>query len=411
MSRSSLVTEADELPDSPNAVTYSMVDRDEDGKATDVEDDVIDEDTDTFAVTVEAGNRDTPLTIVDLNGVIEDDDDLKFAEEGDDGDASHLVLEANGILLLTYVPPGADADGGRTNWLKVSATDEFNDTEVVSGEIEPKLDQTFYIAVTVIEKITPIQSEFVGITVPENTTDCSLTDGGGACSLAGVLDLADSYTIESGVDIVMDDAATADVDESDFSVDGSGTITVNNKPDFEAGLRPAFIVRVDDANGDLLGLISVRVTIVDENEDPVINELPAGDVAWVYENFQVGDAVVTKVSTQASPDAESDPDTLITATDPEGGAVSYSIDPADKAPFSISSDGTLRVADVLNAEDPDLGQGEHVTHTFTVIASDPQGNTDEYDVTVVVLNSNETPNFTSPEGEGAVKDISESVLD
>ena len=75
-----LVTEADELPDSPNAVTYSMVDRDEDGETTDVEDDIEEEETDTFAVTVEAGNRDTPLTIVDLNGLVDDDDigSLKF---------------------------------------------------------------------------------------------------------------------------------------------------------------------------------------------------------------------------------------------------------------------------------------------------------------------------------------------
>ena len=86
--------------------------------------------------------------------------------------------------------------------------------------------------------------------------------------------------------------------KGDFSVDGSGSITVNNEPDFEADLRPAFIVRVDDANGDLLGLISVRVTITDVDEDPVITPIPAGDVPWVYENFQISDAVVTKVSTQ-----------------------------------------------------------------------------------------------------------------
>ena len=154
-----LVTEADDLPASPNAVAYKMVDRDEDGDETDVEDDVDEEDTNTFAVTVEAGNRDTPVTVVDLNGVVDDDDNLKFTEEDDDGDASHLVLEANGNLLLTYVPPGADEEGGRTNWLLVSATDGFNDDP-------DEGDQEFYVEITVIEKITPIQSKFVGITVP-----------------------------------------------------------------------------------------------------------------------------------------------------------------------------------------------------------------------------------------------------
>ena len=393
-----LVTEADDLPASPNAVAYKMVDRDEDGDETDVEDDVEEEDTDTFAVTVEAGNRDTPLRVVDLNGVVSDDDDLKFTEEDDDGDASHLVLEANGNLLLTYVPPGADEDGGRTNWLKVSATDEFND-DPEEG------DQEFYLEITVIEKITPIQSEFVGITVPENTTDCSLTDGGGACSLAGVLDLADSYTIESGVDIVMDDAATADVDESDFSIDGSGSITVNNMPDFEAGLRPAFIVRVDDANNDLLGLISVRVTITDVDEDPIITPIPAGDVPWVYENFQINDAVVTKVSTQTTPDVDNDPDTVVVAADPEGMALTYSIE--NKVPFSIDADGTLRVSGVLEADD--VAAGTHKTHEVNVKVEDPAGNSSMTTVTVTVLNSNETPRFTSPTGDAAVTTIPENT--
>ena len=393
-----LVTEADDLPASPNAVAYKMVDRDEDGDETDVEDDVEEEDTDTFAVTVEAGNRDTPLTVVDLNGVVSDDDDLKFTEEDDDGDASHLVLEANGNLLLTYVPPGADEDGGRTNWLKVSATDEFND-DPEEG------DQEFYLEITVIEKITPIQSEFVGITVPENMTDCSLTDDGEACSLAGVLVGADSYTIESGVDIVMDDAATADIDESDFSVDGSGSITVNNAPDFEADLRPAFIVRVDDANGDLLGLISVRVTIVDENEDPVID--PIVGTPWVFEIAQDGEDVVTKLAGTVAPEDQDQP-TKISAVDPEGTDVAYSIITTEKnLPFDIdSASGALTVKLAI---DQVLDVETKSVYTFEVEASDGV-NKPTIPVVITILNSNESPNFTSPAGDDAKTTIGEDRI-
>ena len=207
------------------------------------------------------------------------------------------------------------------------------------------------------------------------------------------------------MDIALDDAATADIDEGDFSIDGSGAITVNNAPDFEAGLRPAFIVRVDDANGDLLGLISVRVSITDVDEDPIITAIPADDVPWVYENFQIGDAVVTKVSTQPTPDVDNDPDTVVVATDPEGMALTYSIE--NKVPFSIDADGTLRVSGVLEADD--VAAGTHKTHEVNVKVEDPAGNSSMTTVTVTVLNSNETPRFTSPTGDAAVTTIPENT--
>ena len=42
-------------------------------------------------------------------------------------------------------------------------------------------------------------------------------------------------------------------------------------------------------------------------------------------------------------------------------------------------------------------------------AADPAGNSDEMEITVHVLNSNETPNFTSPTGDDAVTTIPENT--
>ena len=391
-----LVTEA-----LPSDVAYDgTIDRDEDGEPTAVEADVEKEDSDTYSITVRAGDRQTPLTVIDLNVLVEDDDagSLEFDEERDDGEAAHLVLEDDGELLLTYIPPDSDDEDGRTNWIEVTVTDEVNDGEGTDA----KADQSFYIYVTVIEEITPIQSEFVGITVPENKTDCSLTDGGGTCSLAGVLDNADSYTIESGVHIVMDDAATADVDEGDFSIDDDGLITVNNAPDFEASLRPAFIVRVDDANSDLVGLISVRVTIVDENEPPVID--PIVGTPWVFEIAQDGEDVVTRLAGTVAPEDQDQP-TKVSAEDPEGIDVVYSIITTDKNfPFAIdSASGALTVK---LAMDQELDVETKDEYTFAVEASDGV-NKPTMPVTIKILNSNESPNFISPAGDDAKTTIDE----
>ena len=46
---------------------------------------------------------------------------------------------------------------------------------------------------------------------------------------------------------------------------------------------------------------------------------------WVYENFQIGDAVVTKVASQNAPDAINDPETEVIAMDPEGRALTYTV--------------------------------------------------------------------------------------
>ena len=371
-----LVTEADDLP---SGVTYDgtvMRDLNETPTPNDASDD---EATNTYYVTVRAGDRETPVEVIDLNTIVDDDDagSLKFAEEGDDGNASHLVQEGNGSLLLTYIPPNSE-DPGRTNWIEVSVTDEVNDgTPAVA-------DQTIYVEVTVIEEITPIQSKFVGVTVPENSTDCSLTDGGGACSIGTVFDNGAAYEIESGVDVVLDDPATADVDESDFSVDGNGAITVNNERDFESGLRPAFIVRVDDAAGDLVGLVSVRVTVTDINEAPEYTSAPA--TAWVAEDAQGGHAVMTDST-------ESGVALVIAATDEDDGdSVSYSIVDSDGAavPFEVSDAGAVTVKG-NNALDHE-GTG---SYAVVITASDGTLGT-PHNMTITVGNSNEAPYFVNP---------------
>ena len=404
----------------PAGVTYDAevkvhVDDDDDPTTPSANDDEDADETDTpvdtptYFVDASYSDREVPVVILDLRDLVNEPDagdDLDY-DITDDGSASHIV-DSGSELLLTYLPPGAK-DVPVVDLLVVDVRDGFNpeDDDEDTEDLDESIDVSLRIQITVIEIDKPITSNFQTFFVMENKQICSASaDGTGACSLAGVVTDGDSYSIESGVGYTDDGT---DNGTRDFGIDSNGVITVVGDIDFETAIesrkRPSFLVNVDDAGGELAGIISVSIQIQNEDEAPIITAMPAGDVAWVYENFQIGDAVVTKVSTQVTPDVENDPDTKVVASDPEGMTLTYSIE--NKVPFAIDSDGTLRVDGVLEADD--AAPGTRKTHELNVKVADPSGNASSITVTVVVLNSNETPRFTSPTGDGAVTTIAENT--
>ncbi|MCY3638014.1 MAG: cadherin domain-containing protein [Chloroflexi bacterium] len=217
-----------------------------------------------------------------------------------------------------------------------------------------------------------------------------MQDGSAGCSLAGIVDNAESYSIESG----------AEGGDTNYAVDSStGAISVVNAPDFEDGDNPAFLVNANDAAGDLAGLISVRVTVTDVNEAPVLDAI--GGTPWVYETAQSGDAVVEKPADQDGPEA-SDLPIFIHADDQDDDSITYSIS-AGKPPFAVHpTTGALTVSGSLDTEISG-------SHSFTVKATDEHGLSDDMSITVHVLNANEAPNFTSPLGDAAVTEIPENT--
>ena len=336
-----------------------------------------------IAITREVTAGDVPQELINLQDLVNDADVDDVNEFTVSNSPAHIVHDKNAdgdnVLRLTYIPDGAKTEA-RVNTITVGVSDGFND--------DP--DQTLVITVSVKElEPPPIKARFVGITVAENSTDCSQDDVASGCSLAGVVSDALSFSIESGVDGGATDYAVAD----------DGTITVLNEPDYEDGLDPAFLVNANGADG-LAGLISVRVSVTDIDEDPALAAI-AG-VPWVYETAQINDPVVEKPAAQDGP-AATDEAINISANDPEGATLTYTISKG-KPPFAVNaSTGALTVSGAL-------GQGSlPESHTFTVKAADPAGNSDEMEITVMVLNANETPQFTSPTGDGAVTTIPENT--
>ena len=267
----------DGLPGDVMAATL-MIDDDDDAETVAVEKAGY-----TLAVSVE--DRELVYTLVNLGDLVSDadsDDDLEFDVTSS---PSHVVHDASDddALLLTYLPQGSDTTP-RVDVLTVTVSDGFNDADTIDGII--------YIELSVTKEAPdPITSEFVGITVAENSIVC-MQDGSVGCSLAGQVPTAVSYSIESGVD----------GGDTDYEVTSDGTITVLVMSNYEDGLNPAFLVNAVNDLGELAGLVSVRVDITDVDEDPVITTVLG--TAWVYEDTQVDEPVRDKVVASAGPESE-----------------------------------------------------------------------------------------------------------
>ena len=343
-------------------------------------------------VTVDASDI-MPMPLVGLRDLVTDPDGdpVTFAIPNN---PSHVVYnEDTDELLLTYLPT-APREEPTVNIITVEANDGWNDDG-------PDATITITVSVTVASR-PAVTSKFVGIKVAENGTVC-MQDGSVGCSLAGIVNGATSYTVESGEHY--EDAEG----NRNYEVENDGTITVLTAPDFEDGLNPAFLVNVN-AGDDLAGLISVRVEVTNVPEAPVLTELVAGaneqasEIPWVYETAQIGDPVLTKPAGNASGSTD-DPETVFVATDEDADqtdSIKYSIDETG-VPFEINEDtGALTVSGELNKEVAD-------SHTFTVRATDVEGLDDDMSVTVKVQNANEAPEFTAPLGDDAVTTVAENI--
>ena len=351
----------------------------------------------TMSLTERVTAGDVPKTLLNLDELANDvDGNTPIFTVLDSGNQTHIVHQhdamGNDLLRLTYIPDGAD---DLVHTVKFGVRDDWND----DGP-----DAELMITVSVTELATPpITSNFVGITVAENGKVC-MQDGTVGCSLANIVDDAVSYSIESGVD----------GGDTNYAVASDGKITVMTAPNFEdkaadgSPLNPAFLVNAKNDDGDLAGLISVRVSVGDVDEPPVLTELVAGaddqasEIPWVYETAQIGDDVLTKPAGQVGGTTD-DPETVFVAIDEDADAtITYSIDESG-VPFAVdSSTGALTVSGALDRETA-------TSHTFTVRATDEDGLDDDMSVTVHVQNANEAPIFTSPLGDAAVTTIPENT--
>ena len=131
--------------------------------------------------------------------------------------------------------------------------------------------------------------------------------------------------------------------------------------------------------------IDVTINVTDANEAPVF-EANAPTALNVVENTAAGVDIGTPV----------------TAIDPEGNTVTYSLDDGDGAAFEIDdTSGQIKTKDALDRETKD-------SYTVTVTASDDGGANATHVVTITVGNEVEPPTFDE-EPEQGQSNISRSI--
>ena len=177
----------------------------------------------------------------------------------------------------------------------------------------------------------------------------------------------------------------------------TGTANPYNGIDVGIASAPAFVHLNDDGLLDLVSgefygtllawskggsLPKITVTVTAENDAPSVT---SGAIASLAEN-------ATGTVYQA------------TGTDPEGNALSYTLDGTDAARFDISSTGAVSFKVSPNFEAPGDADRDNV-YDITVIASDGTLSSAARAVAITVTNVNEAPRVTS----GATASVAENA--
>ena len=151
-----------------------------------------------------------------------------------------------------------------------------------------------------------------------------------------------------------------------FSIDASGNITLASALDYEAATSYELTVVADDGTYASTEVITISVADVDE--------APSLSATVAFNAFLENTATGTTIATSS-------------ATDPEAGAITYSLSGTGSENFSVSSDGTVTLASGLDYETA-------TAYAITLTASDGANSVSET-LTINVGDINEAPSLTN----------------
>ena len=163
-------------------------------------------------------------------------------------------------------------------------------------------------------------------------------------------------------------------DAGDFTIDEGGQLTFRNVPDYErpadSGRDNIYEVTVRASDGRYYGYLEATVTVTDVNEAPTITT--TSKTSFTYKENGTANLHTFR------------------ATDPERGAITWSLSGTDDDDFAISETGVLTFANPPNYESPADSGGDNV-YEVTVVARDDAFNSGTLEVTVTVTDVNEGP--------------------
>ncbi len=214
------------------------------------------------------------------------------------------------------------------------------------------------------------------------------SNGGGSSAAVSVAENKTAVTTVKAADPDAGSTLTYSIsggaDASKFQIDAStGALSFKSAPDYETpadtGKNNVYdvIVKAQDAGG-LADTQAIAVTVTNVNEAPVITSNGGGTTASIS---------VAENKTAV---------TTANASDPEKGAVTWSISGTDASLFTINaSTGALAFKSAPDFEAP-KDAGKNNVYDLTLTAKDAGGLTDTQALKVTVTNVNEAPVISSP---------------
>ena len=299
----------------------------------------------TPGVLAEIAANENVTSLITIEATDVDGDALTFALSG--ADASAFVITNSGVLNLVT---GLDFENPTD-----SDSDNIYSTTVTISDSALSAAVSFALTIENINDNAPVISD-----LPSNT---DVSNGQTSIVTVSVADADDDIPTLS----------LSGNDASALSITQDGVITFNTNPDFSS---PAdlnadnvyeFTVNADDTV--FTSSESATVTVLETNDPPVFDNLES--------SYTVEENTVDVVS--------------ISASDPDGSPISFSLAGDDGADFSISAAGVLSFANTADYENPQDANTDNV-YDISVIISDGSNEVTQA-VTITVTEVPEAPEF------------------
>ena len=272
---------------------------------------------------------------------------------------SDTVDEASGAVTVT-VAAGTGYNVGSSNSASVTVNDDDLPAITVSGG--DAVTEGTAAEFTVTASTAPTSNLTVNLTVADATNSDFIASGDEGSKMVSIT--ADSTSATYSVN------TTADTTDEP---NGTISVTVASGTGYTVGSPSSGTVTVNDDDATA-------------NRAPVFTSQPA--TASINENSAADTTVVT-----------------ITATDPEGDTITYSLDSTSDEIFDIDSgDGeiTVQANDSLNHE-------ANASITATVTATDTNNNAATHDVVITIIDRNEPPDAPGAPSVSATSGSSTSI--
>ena len=251
-----------------------------------------------------------------------DGDTVTFTISGSD-----FAITSDGVLTFVSAP---DYESVQSFTAVITASDS-----------ERTINQSITVNVNNLNDNAPVYTAATSLNASENQTSAftaTATDADG-----------DSLTFN----------ISGGADKDDFSiVSASGVVTFNTAPDYET--KNSFVVVIDVLDGGFTTSQEVNINITDVNEAPIFSTS----------------------STFNANENQSSVDT-VSASDPEGATISYSLSGTDASALAISDSGVLTFNTAPNYESK---------NSYSIKANAADGsNTTTQDITIIINDINDPP--------------------